>query len=91
LEAIPESLKNMMLVMTTTGVFDGSHSNLIQTTWNKLNEFVPQLQTELCPAPMQSHDAESPTHQSEDSIALDDKPTATSGDANNLLLFIIII
>lgn len=50
LEAIPESLKNMMLVMTTTGVFDGCHSNLIHTTWSKLNEFVPQLQVELNPA-----------------------------------------
>lgn len=49
LEAIPESLKNMMLVMTTTGVFDGCHSNLIDKTWSKLNEFVPQLQLELNP------------------------------------------
>jgi len=80
----------MMLVMTTTGVFDGSHSNLIQTTWDKLNEFVPQLQTELCPTPTQSHDAESPTHQSEDSLASDEKPTATSGDTKFIVLFIIV-
>ena len=40
----------MMLVMTTTGIFDGCHSNLIDATWSKLNEFVPQLRTELNPA-----------------------------------------
>lgn len=39
----------MMLVMTTTGVFDGCHSNLIDKTWSKLNEFVPQLILELNP------------------------------------------
>lgn len=44
----------MMLVMTTTGVFDGCHSNLIDATWSKLDEFVPQLKAELYPAPPSS-------------------------------------
>ena len=39
----------MMLVMTTTGVFDGCHRNLIDATWRQLNGFVPQLQAELNP------------------------------------------
>ena len=47
----------MMLVMTTTGVFDGCHSDLIDATWRKLNKFVPQLQAELNPTvpSMSSH------------------------------------
>ena len=82
LEAIPESLKNMMLVMTTTGVFDGCHSNLIDTTWNKLNEFVPQLQTELNPAPPpstnNSEQQEQPCITNND-IAATEQKAANSG------------
>lgn len=82
LEAIPESLKNMMLVMTTTGVFDGCHSNLIDATWSKLNEFVPQLQAELNPAlPSSSPSSGDQLNDQQQSVV--DEVAATEQKASN--------
>lgn len=53
-EAIPESLKNMLLVMDTAGVFeypdDGSNGEKCQMwhiTWDRINAFLPGLKDEL--------------------------------------------
>ncbi|XP_035213232.1 Golgi-specific brefeldin A-resistance guanine nucleotide exchange factor 1-like isoform X2 [Stegodyphus dumicola] len=53
-EAIPESLKNMLLVMDTAGVFecpeDGNNSEKCQMwhiTWDRINAFLPDLKDEL--------------------------------------------
>ncbi|XP_069123729.1 Golgi-specific brefeldin A-resistance guanine nucleotide exchange factor 1-like isoform X1 [Argopecten irradians] len=50
LEAIPESLKNMLLVMDTAGIFqtmDGTESQLWKLTWDRIDTFLPHLRQEL--------------------------------------------
>ncbi|XP_044591772.1 Golgi-specific brefeldin A-resistance guanine nucleotide exchange factor 1 isoform X3 [Cotesia glomerata] len=49
-EAIPESLKNMLLVMSSTGVLTPT-SNLWEPTWRTINGFLPNLKEELFPEP----------------------------------------
>ncbi|OQR76705.1 Gbf1 protein [Tropilaelaps mercedesae] len=58
LDAIPESLKNMLLVMNTGGVFRVTHpdgcsgpSELWQVTWDRVEPFLPGLQDELFKKP----------------------------------------
>ncbi|XP_050390841.2 Golgi-specific brefeldin A-resistance guanine nucleotide exchange factor 1 isoform X2 [Patella vulgata] len=49
-EAIPESLKNMLLVMETASIFhtpDGVETNLWRLTWDKIDTFLPHLKEEL--------------------------------------------
>ncbi|XP_061196225.1 Golgi-specific brefeldin A-resistance guanine nucleotide exchange factor 1-like isoform X2 [Saccostrea echinata] len=49
-EAIPESLKNMLLVMDTANIFhtsDGGESQLWKLTWDRIDTFLPHLQKEL--------------------------------------------
>lgn len=48
-EAIPESLKNMLLVMDSAKVFDGpdGKSPLWFATWERINKFLPYLKAEL--------------------------------------------
>ncbi|XP_043480044.1 Golgi-specific brefeldin A-resistance guanine nucleotide exchange factor 1 [Leptopilina heterotoma] len=48
LEAIPESLKNMLLVMSSAGVLV-PESNLWAPTWRTIDGFLPNLRTELFP------------------------------------------
>ncbi|MEQ2161285.1 hypothetical protein GOODEAATRI_008208, partial [Goodea atripinnis] len=52
LEAIPESLKNMLLVMDTAGIFRSSdsrtgYSDLWEITWERIVCFLPNLREEL--------------------------------------------
>uniref|UniRef100_A0A4W5R4M4 Golgi-specific brefeldin A-resistance guanine nucleotide exchange factor 1 n=1 Tax=Hucho hucho TaxID=62062 RepID=A0A4W5R4M4_9TELE len=52
LEAIPESLKNMLLVMDTAGIFHSvdsrtGYSDLWEITWERINCFLPNLREEL--------------------------------------------
>ncbi|KAM9561145.1 Golgi-specific brefeldin A-resistance guanine nucleotide exchange factor 1-like isoform 1-T2 [Salvelinus alpinus] len=52
LEAIPESLKNMLLVMDTAGIFHSAdsrtgYSDLWEITWERINCFLPNLREEL--------------------------------------------
>uniref|UniRef100_A0A8C5AU99 Golgi brefeldin A resistant guanine nucleotide exchange factor 1 n=1 Tax=Gadus morhua TaxID=8049 RepID=A0A8C5AU99_GADMO len=52
LEAIPESLKNMLLVMDTAGIFHCSdsrtgYSDLWEITWERIVCFLPNLREEL--------------------------------------------
>lgn len=49
-EAIPESLKNMLLVMSSANVLAPS-SNLWAPTWRAIDAFLPNLRTELFPDP----------------------------------------
>ncbi|XP_012252835.2 Golgi-specific brefeldin A-resistance guanine nucleotide exchange factor 1 isoform X2 [Athalia rosae] len=49
-EAIPESLKNMLLVMASAGVL-ASSSNLWLPTWRAIDTFLPNLKIELFPEP----------------------------------------
>lgn len=48
-EAIPESLKNMLLVMDSAQVFSSSdgYSQLWTITWDRINTFLPKLKEEL--------------------------------------------
>nr|XP_023659672.1 Golgi-specific brefeldin A-resistance guanine nucleotide exchange factor 1 isoform X2 [Paramormyrops kingsleyae] len=52
LEAIPESLKNMLLVMDTAGIFHCAdsrtgYSDLWEITWERIDCFLPRLRQEL--------------------------------------------
>ncbi|XP_056147557.1 Golgi-specific brefeldin A-resistance guanine nucleotide exchange factor 1 [Lampris incognitus] len=52
LEAIPESLKNMLLVMDTAGIFHSAdsrtgYSDLWEITWERIVFFLPRLREEL--------------------------------------------
>ncbi|XP_072748156.1 Golgi-specific brefeldin A-resistance guanine nucleotide exchange factor 1 [Anoplolepis gracilipes] len=49
-EAIPESLKNMLLVMSSANVLAPS-SNLWAPTWRAIDVFLPNLKAELFPEP----------------------------------------
>lgn len=49
-EAIPESLKNMLLVMSSANVLAQS-SNLWAPTWRAIDAFLPNLKAELFPEP----------------------------------------
>ena len=54
-EAVLERLKNMLLVMTTQGVFQPTETmtgsvNLWNVTWSKIDEFLPGLKDDLFPA-----------------------------------------
>ncbi|XP_053163381.1 Golgi-specific brefeldin A-resistance guanine nucleotide exchange factor 1 isoform X8 [Hemicordylus capensis] len=51
-EAIPESLKNMLLVMDTAGIFHSAdsrtgYSDLWEITWERIDCFLPKLRDEL--------------------------------------------
>lgn len=48
-EAIPESLKNMLLVMESAKVFEGPEGPTIlwAQTWDRINKFLPQMKEEL--------------------------------------------
>ncbi|XP_075790650.1 Golgi-specific brefeldin A-resistance guanine nucleotide exchange factor 1 isoform X3 [Pelodiscus sinensis] len=51
-EAIPESLKNMLLVMDTAGIFHSAdsrtgYSDLWEITWERIDCFLPRLRQEL--------------------------------------------
>ncbi|XP_028983448.1 Golgi-specific brefeldin A-resistance guanine nucleotide exchange factor 1 isoform X2 [Betta splendens] len=68
LEAIPESLKNMLLVMDTAGIFHSAdsrtgYSDLWEITWERIVCFLPHLREELfkqtvIPDPVSSSSAE---------------------------------
>ncbi|XP_075697731.1 Golgi-specific brefeldin A-resistance guanine nucleotide exchange factor 1 isoform X4 [Rhinoderma darwinii] len=52
MEAIPESLKNMLLVMDTAGIFHCAdsrtgYSDLWEITWERIDCFLPRLREEL--------------------------------------------
>ncbi|VDI44231.1 golgi-specific brefeldin A-resistance guanine nucleotide exchange factor 1 [Mytilus galloprovincialis] len=49
-EAIPESLKNMLLVMDTAGIFQTSHgaeSTLWKLSWDRIDTFLPNLRNDV--------------------------------------------
>uniref|UniRef100_A0A8C1HSE8 Golgi-specific brefeldin A-resistance guanine nucleotide exchange factor 1 n=1 Tax=Cyprinus carpio carpio TaxID=630221 RepID=A0A8C1HSE8_CYPCA len=57
LEAIPESLKNMLLVMDTAGIFHSAdsrtgYSDLWEITWERIDCFLPHLKEELFKQPV---------------------------------------
>ena len=48
-EAIPENLKNLLLVMETAGVFHTpeGYTKLWMQTWGKIDSFLPSLRADL--------------------------------------------
>jgi len=53
-EAVPESLKNILLVMSASGILmesgegrDGAASRLWETSWERINQFCPSLKDEF--------------------------------------------
>ncbi|GFG39058.1 hypothetical protein Cfor_02589 [Coptotermes formosanus] len=78
-EAIPESLKNMLLVMDSAQVFSSSdgYSQLWTITWDRINAFLPKLKEELFKShPAVEVQARLPTKTAEN--------TATSSDSQVL-------
>jgi brefeldin A-resistance guanine nucleotide exchange factor 1 len=78
-EAIPESLKNMLLVMDSAQVFSSSdgYSQLWTITWDRINTFLPKLKEELFKShPAVEVQARFPTKTEEN--------TATSSDSQVL-------
>ena len=54
MEAVPESLKNIILVMASGGFLvppdqDSRYERLWVETWNRLDRFLPSLYTEIYP------------------------------------------
>ncbi|KAF9952151.1 GDP/GTP exchange factor for ARF [Mortierella alpina] len=53
-EAVPESLKNCLLVMSTSDAFSEATANLPDSLWNvtwtRINKFLPNLKSEIFPA-----------------------------------------
>ncbi|KAG0331630.1 GDP/GTP exchange factor for ARF [Podila humilis] len=53
-EAVPESLKNCLLVMSTSEAFSEASANrpdsLWNMTWTRINKFLPNLKAEIFPA-----------------------------------------
>ncbi|KAL4239944.1 G-box binding factor [Mactra antiquata] len=73
-EAIPESLKNMLLVMETAGIFqcgDDDDTQLWRLTWDRIGTFLPHLKEELFkptdhePVKLAMDREETPTPESE--------------------------
>ncbi|XP_060605825.1 Golgi-specific brefeldin A-resistance guanine nucleotide exchange factor 1-like isoform X2 [Ruditapes philippinarum] len=78
-EAIPESLKNMLLVMDTAGIFqngDEVDSQLWRLTWDRIDTFLPHLKEELFkpsdhePSKLAMDREETPTPEAESSPML---------------------
>ncbi|KNC98965.1 uncharacterized protein SPPG_05921 [Spizellomyces punctatus DAOM BR117] len=74
-EGVQESLKNMLLVMSTQGVFQpsaevtlaaGESQNLWELTWKYVDSFLPDLKDELFPPPSESmvNEVDQPTSTS---------------------------
>ncbi|GJQ80967.1 putative regulation of ARF protein signal transduction [Trypoxylus dichotomus] len=63
-EAIPESLKNMLLVMESAKVFEGPDGPnvLWAQTWDRINKFLPQMKEELFKEPEVIHEADNLNH-----------------------------
>lgn len=53
LEAVPESLKNLLLVMDSANVFTGmdGRNEIWVVTWDRINSFLPNLQSDLFKEP----------------------------------------
>ncbi|XP_025950690.2 Golgi-specific brefeldin A-resistance guanine nucleotide exchange factor 1 isoform X4 [Dromaius novaehollandiae] len=67
LEAIPESLKNMLLVMDTAGIFHSAdsrtgYSDLWEITWERIDCFLPRLRDELFKQTVIQGDVRPTTH-----------------------------
>ncbi|XP_030308769.1 Golgi-specific brefeldin A-resistance guanine nucleotide exchange factor 1 isoform X1 [Calypte anna] len=86
LEAIPESLKNMLLVMDTAGIFHSAdsrtgYSDLWEITWERIDCFLPRLRDELfkqavIPDPVPSI----PTEQQHQKSIVSALPPCPAGD-----------
>ncbi|XP_061819811.1 Golgi-specific brefeldin A-resistance guanine nucleotide exchange factor 1 isoform X3 [Nerophis lumbriciformis] len=68
LEAIPESLKNMLLVMDTAEIFHSAdsktkYSDLWEITWERIDCFLPHLREELFKQTVLPDPAPSPTSE----------------------------
>ncbi|XP_052766160.1 Golgi-specific brefeldin A-resistance guanine nucleotide exchange factor 1-like isoform X2 [Mya arenaria] len=90
-EAIPESLKNMLLVMDTAGIFHSGEeceSQLWRLTWDRITTFLPHLKDELfkpaqpTPEPTKLHmeREETPTPEPKESAPLLTGETTEHGE-----------
>lgn len=68
LEAVPESLKNMLLVMSTAGIFRPDTA-LWLPTWSRIGHFLPGLHRELFPDSAAAEPAQSTSDTA--TVALD--------------------
>ncbi|KAK5617386.1 G-box binding factor [Crenichthys baileyi] len=81
LEAIPESLKNMLLVMDTAGIFRSSdsrtgYSDLWEITWERIVCFLPNLREELFKQTVIPDQAPSPQGEPVQSISTAERPSS---------------
>lgn len=51
MEAIPETVKNMVLVMHTSGIFEGGNdkNDMWSSTWAQIQNWLPNIQSEIFP------------------------------------------
>uniref|UniRef100_A0A8D0H5T6 Golgi-specific brefeldin A-resistance guanine nucleotide exchange factor 1 n=1 Tax=Sphenodon punctatus TaxID=8508 RepID=A0A8D0H5T6_SPHPU len=88
-EAIPESLKNMLLVMDTAGIFHSAdsrtgYSDLWEITWERIDCFLPRLRDELFKQtviqdPVEMHPQKPVASALPSSAAGDSRPAAHPG------------
>lgn len=86
IEAIPELLKNMLLVMDTAGIFyniddkgDLDKGHLWHITWDRINTFLPNLKNEVFkPNPTVSHN----NSQTTDEVNSSDKINTVNNTIN---------
>ncbi|XP_075278883.1 Golgi-specific brefeldin A-resistance guanine nucleotide exchange factor 1 isoform X2 [Opisthocomus hoazin] len=86
LEAIPESLKNMLLVMDTAGIFHSAdsrtgYSDLWEITWERIDCFLPRLRDELFKQTVIQDPVPSlPTEQQHQKSIVSALPASPAGD-----------
>ncbi|BES91822.1 Sec7 domain [Nesidiocoris tenuis] len=85
LEAVPETLKNLLLVMDSAGVFNGQdgRNEVWVVTWDRINSFLPKLHGEIfksSTAMVKETEVESP--QQEPVVSL---PAVPATETNNVL------
>jgi len=79
-EAVPESLKNILLVMANGGYLappsqNPQHARLWEETWKRLERFMPGMFQEIFPAPSQQITVAAELQQTDESKGgLEDVP-----------------
>lgn len=76
-EAIPESLKNVLLVMHTAGCLDSGLSNI---TWDRIALFLPSLRQEIDPEPTAESTPQLPVQEHVKPVSTESPPALS--DAN---------
>ncbi|RHZ59918.1 hypothetical protein Glove_360g53 [Diversispora epigaea] len=100
-EAVPESLKNMILVMSSSGVFNPPGTNSVETntsgkpqlelwdlTWEKVDKILPDLKNDLFPQvkPTLNNSSELSQDQSQENTESQDPVVIQSSSLDNVVV-----